>query len=65
MQKIDLQRINMLKDLLNRRMSDPYLEVPLVNTVLQILGYAGYFDFNEDTYKITWRLHKHDKGDKI
>lgn len=65
MQKIDLQRIKMLKDLLNRRMSDPYLEVPLVNTVLQILGYAGYFDFNEDTGNITWRLHKHDKGDKI
>ena len=65
MQKIDLQRIKMLKDLLNRNMSDPYVEVPVVNTALQILGYAGYFDFNEDTYKITWRLHKHDKGDKI
>lgn len=61
MQKIDLQRIKMLKDLLNRKFSDPYVEVPLVNTVLQILGYAGYFDLNEDTYKITWRLHKHDK----
>lgn len=65
MQKIDLQRIKMLKDLLNRNMGDPFVEVPVVNTVLQILGYAGYFDFNEDTYKITWRLHKHDKGDKI
>ena len=65
MQKIDLQRIKMIKDVLNRRMSDPYVEVPIVNTTLQILGYAGHFDFNEDTGKITWRLHKHDKGDKI
>lgn len=63
--RLNQNQISMLKQMLERKFSDPYVEVPVVNTVLQILGYAGYFDFNEDTYKITWRLHKHDKGDKI
>ena len=60
--RLNQNQISMIKQMLTRMFSDPFVEVPVVNTVLQILGYAGYFDFNEDTYKITWRLHKHDKG---
>ena len=59
MNRLTRNQINMLKQILERPFSDPFVEVPIVNTTLQILGYVGYFDFNEDTYKIKWRANKH------
>lgn len=57
--RLNKNQISMLKQILERMFSDPYVEVPIVNTTLQILGYVGYFEFNEDTYKIKWRANKH------
>lgn len=62
MQKLDLNRIKMIKDVLIRPFSDPYVEVPIVNTVLQILGYPGQFEYNEKTGKISYHLNK-DRGE--
>ena len=46
--------------MLDRNFADPYVEVPVVNTTLQILGYMGYFDFNTKTMGITYRVNKND-----
>lgn len=59
MTRLNQNQINMIKSVLNRKFSDPYVEVPIVNTVLQILGFIGYFDYNEKTDKIKWCRDKH------
>lgn len=57
--RLNQNQINMIKSVLNRKFSDPYVEIPIINTVLQILGIVGYFDFNEKTGKIKWCRDKH------
>lgn len=51
-------QIKILKEYLNRKYSDPWVEVGTVNEVLTILGYAGEFDFNSDTMNIKWKAHR-------
>ena len=58
MNKLNINQIKMLKSVLYRPFSDPYVEVPIVNTTLQILGFAGQFEFNDKTNKITWKIDK-------
>ena len=58
MNKLNINQIKMLKSVLNRKFSDPYVEVPVVNTVLTILGYVGQFEYNEETGKINYHLNK-------
>lgn len=58
--RLNRNQISMLRQMLERNFSDPYVEVPVVNTTLQILGYMGYFEFNTKTMGITYRVNKHD-----
>ena len=59
--KLNVQEIYALLDLLNDRFCDKYVEVPLVNITLKILGYSGYFSFNEKNHKVTYRAKGGDK----
>jgi len=56
--KPNIDEINALLDLLNDRFCDPYTEVTTVNITLKVLGYDGYFYFNEKTGRVTWRVKK-------
>lgn len=57
---LNQNQISMLKQMLERRFADPYVEVPVVNTTLQILGYVGWFDCNYETFKVRYRVNKND-----
>lgn len=59
--KLKAQEIYALLDLLNDRFCEQYVEVPLVNITLKILGYSGYFSFNEKNNKVTYRIKGGDK----
>lgn len=53
--KLTIQEVYALLDLLNDRYCDQYVEVPLVNVTLKVLGYGGYFSYNERKGKVTYR----------
>lgn len=52
--RLNIYQISALHEMLSEEFSDPYIEVPAVNGVLEILGYRGHFVFDEDTGKIRW-----------
>lgn len=56
--RLKLWQINLLKDYLTSKYSDPWVEVGAVNETLMILGYAGEFDFDSETMSIKWKAHR-------
>lgn len=53
--RVNIYQIAALRDMLNDKYCDPYVEVGTVNRVLEILDYRGHFEYNELTGKVIWR----------
>lgn len=54
--RLNIYEIRGLLDILQDKYCDPYVEVGTVNQVLEVLGYSGYFHFNEITGKVRYRV---------
>lgn len=52
--KLSRVQIKILKDYLNDKFVDRYVETGTINFVLISLGYDGHFEFNDHTDKIKW-----------
>lgn len=46
------EEVNKTLDWLNGKFVDPYVEVPAVNALLNILGYVDLFIYDNDNYKV-------------
>lgn len=55
--RLNIYQISALHEMLSDKYCDPWVEVAIVNKVLEILDYRGHFEFNEDTMKIRWRTN--------
>lgn len=52
-------QINMIKQLINRSAGNIENDLPLVNTLMQILCVAGRFEYDEFSHSVRYRLDKH------
>lgn len=52
-------QINMIKQLIERPKGIIANDLPIVNTLMQILCVAGCFEYDEFTHSVEYRLDKH------
>lgn len=52
-------QINMIKQLINRPTGIIANDLPIVNTLMQILCVAGCFEYDEFSHSVRYRLNKH------
>ena len=52
-------QINMIKQLINRPSGNIGNDLPLLNTLMQILCIAGCFEYDEFTHSVEYKLDKH------
>lgn len=52
-------QINMIKQLIERPKGIIANDLPIVNTLMQILCVAGCFEYDEFTHSVEYKLDKH------